>query len=123
MPLFVRAGSILPMGPIMQYATERPADPIELRVYPGADGTFTLYEDENDGYGYERGVHATIEMRWDDDARQLVLGARAGEFPGMLEQRMFHVVLVRPDHGTGVGSTSEVDRVVTYDGTRQVLQL
>ena len=56
MPLFVRAGSIIPMGPDLQYAAEKPADPIELRVYRGADGAFTLYEDENDGYNYEKGV-------------------------------------------------------------------
>ena len=96
MPLLVRAGSIVPMGPLVQYATEKPADPIELRVYPGADGRFTLYEDENDGYAYEKGVHATIGLTWDDAKRQLVLEERQGEFPGMLKSRTFHVVLVRP---------------------------
>ncbi len=116
MPLLVRAGSILPMGPKMQYATEKPADPIELRVYPGADASFTLYEDENDGYGYEKGVYATIPIRWDDARRQLVLEERQGEFPGMLPERDFHVVLVRPGHGTGVDPTPTPDQLVHYDG-------
>jgi len=120
LPLFVRAGSIVPLGPELQYATEKPADPIELRVYPGADGRFTLYEDENDGYAYEKGVHATIDLRWDDARRQLILGERKGEFPGMLKTRTFQVVLVRVNHGTGGESTATADRVITYDGTRQV---
>lgn len=119
LPLFVRAGSIVPMGPVVQYATEKPADPIELRVYPGADGSFTIYEDENDGYAYEKGVHATIRVEWNDAARKLVLGAREGRFPGMLEKRTFQVVLVRPKHGTGVDAEASPDKVVTYDGSRQ----
>jgi alpha-D-xyloside xylohydrolase len=121
LPLLVRAGSIVPLGPELQYATEKPADPIELRVYPGADGRFTLYEDENDGYAYEQGVHATIGIRWDDARRQLTLEARRGRFPGMLETRTFRVVIVRQGHGTGGEVTANPDRVVTYDGTAQVV--
>jgi alpha-D-xyloside xylohydrolase len=117
----VRAGSIVPLGPELQYATEKPADPIELRVYPGADGRFTLYEDENDGYAYEKGVHATIGLRWDDARRQLTLEERQGQFPGMLKSRTFQVVLVRSGHGTGGEATAAPDRVVTYDGSRQVV--
>ncbi len=118
MPLLIRAGSIVPLGPVLQYASEKPADPIELRVYPGADGSFTLYEDENDGYAYEKGVHATIGIRWDDAKRHLVLEARQGEFPGMLRKRTFQVVVVSEGHGTGVEPTSPADRVLTYDGSR-----
>lgn len=121
-PLFVRAGSILPLGPLVQYATEKPADPIELRIYPGADGGFTLYEDENDNYDYEKGVYATIDMRWSDAGRQLTIEQRKGEFPGMLRSRTFRVVLVRKDHGAGVGATETADREVTYDGSRQLVQ-
>jgi alpha-D-xyloside xylohydrolase len=120
-PLLVRAGSIVPLGPEMQYATEKPADPIELRVYTGADGRFTLYEDQNGGYGYEKGVHATIAVVWDDAHRPLTLEQRQGEFPGMLKTRTFQVVLVRDAHGTVGEATPAPDRVVTYDGTRQVL--
>lgn len=118
MPLLVRAGSILPMGPVVQYASEKPADPIELRVYPGTDGSFTLYEDENDGYGYEKGVHATIGIRWDDAHRRLVLEGRQGQFPGMLKTRTFQVILVHEGHGTGVETTPGADRALAYDGTR-----
>ncbi|HEX9093697.1 MAG TPA: DUF5110 domain-containing protein, partial [Coriobacteriia bacterium] len=121
LPLLVRAGSIVPLGPELQYASEKQADPIELRVYTGADGRFTLYEDEGDGYAYEKGVHATIELRWDDARRQLTLEERQGRFPGMLERRTFQVVLVRDGHGTGGEATATADRVVTYDGTRQVV--
>jgi alpha-D-xyloside xylohydrolase len=91
MPLHVRAGAILPLGPDVHYATEKPADPIELRVYPGANGEFTLYEDENDGYNYEKGVYATIPLRWNDRTRTLTIGERQGGFPGMLRERTFRI--------------------------------
>ena len=115
-PLYIRAGSILPMGPDMEYAAEKPADPLELRVYRGASGSFTLYEDENDNYDYEKGAHATIPMRWDDDAKTLTIGDRTGSFPGMLASRTFRVVFVDEDHGTGIGQTTRADRVVQYAG-------
>jgi alpha-D-xyloside xylohydrolase len=115
-PLYIRAGSILPMGPDVEYAAEKPADPLELRVYRGASGTFTLYEDENDNYDYEKGIHATIPMRWDDDAKTLTIGERTGSFPGMLAGRTFRVVFVDENHGTGIGQTPQADRVVQYTG-------
>jgi alpha-D-xyloside xylohydrolase len=115
-PLYVRAGSILPMGPDVQYATEKPADPIELRVYTGADGSFTLYEDENDNYDYEKGIHATIPIRWDDSSRTLTIGDRQGKFPGMLESRTFQIVLVGDGHGVGIDPTSQPDKTVQYSG-------
>ncbi len=115
-PLFIRAGSILPMGPTVTYAAEKPPDPIELRVYEGADAAFELYEDEGDSYRYEEGIHATISMRWDDASRILTIGAREGSFPGMLMERTFHIVWVRPDVGTGADPVSKADAVVTYDG-------
>jgi alpha-D-xyloside xylohydrolase len=118
LPLFVRAGSIVPMGPAMEWTTEKPADPIELRIYPGADGDFTLYEDENDSYRYEKGALATIAMHWDNGAKTLTLGARQGSFPGMLAQRTFRVVLVGKDHGTGVGESSLAEASVVYKGEK-----
>jgi alpha-D-xyloside xylohydrolase len=117
-PLFVRVGSIVPMGPCAQYADEKPSDPIELRVYAGADGRFTLYEDEGDSYDYEKGVYATIPMQWSEADQTLTIGSRKGEFPGMLTERTFRIVWVRPDHGVGVGRTSEPDAVVQYNGDR-----
>jgi alpha-D-xyloside xylohydrolase len=122
-PLLVRAGSIIPMGPFIQYAAEKPAAPIELRIYPGADGTFTLYEDENDNYNYEKGVHATITFHWNDAKRQLTIDDREGSFPGMLKERSFQIVIVDKDHGAGVEITAAPDKVISYPGARQVIQL
>ena len=118
LPLYVRAGSILPMGPAMEWSTEKPADPIELRIYPGADGDFTLYEDQNDGYAYEKGVYATIAMHWDDAAKTLTIGPRQGSFPEMLAQRTFRIVLVGNGHGAGIAETATQDRAVTYTGAK-----
>ena len=122
MPLYVRAGSILPMGPELQYSTEKPEDPIELRVYEGANGSFTLYEDENDTYDYEKGAYATIPLVWDDAARTLTIGARAGKFPGMLETRTFRIVFVGEEHGIGIDATVQPDKIVTYTGAQIVVQ-
>jgi alpha-D-xyloside xylohydrolase len=121
-PLYVRAGSILPMGPELQYSTEKPEDPIELRVYEGANGSFTLYEDENDTYDYEKGAYATIPLVWDDAARTLTIGARAGKFPGMLETRTFRIVFVGEEHGIGIDATVQPDKIVTYTGAQIVVQ-
>jgi alpha-D-xyloside xylohydrolase len=116
MPLFVRAGSIVPMGPVMEYATERPADTIELRIYPGADGQFTLYEDGNDGYQYERGQFATTKLEWVDSRRELVIHAIRGGFPGMLKRRVFRVVVVKEGHGVALTTEEAVDKLVDYSG-------
>jgi alpha-D-xyloside xylohydrolase len=121
-PLLVKAGSILPLGPTVQYAAEKPADPIELRVYPGADGQFTLYEDEGDGYDYEKGVYATIGFRWDNGKRQLTIGKRQGIFPGMLRQRSFRIVMVKEGKGAGMELTRKPDRVIRYDGSEKVVK-
>jgi alpha-D-xyloside xylohydrolase len=116
MPLFVRAGSIVPMGPDVEYATERPADPIELRVYTGADASFTLYEDENDNYDYEKGIHAVIRMHWDEAGKKLTIADREGKFPGMLERRTFRVVFVGEGRGVGIEPSSQADKAVEYAG-------
>ena len=104
-PMFVRAGSILPLGPEMQYVGEKPWDNLEMRVYPGADAQFTLYEDEGDGYNYEKGAYTTILFSWNDRSRTLTIGDRKGQYPGMLQSRQFTVVL--PD-----GTT----KTVSYEG-------
>jgi alpha-D-xyloside xylohydrolase len=122
-PLMVRSGSIIPMGPFVQYSTERPADPIELRIYPGANGSFTLYEDENDNYNYEKGVYSTIDFNWDDAQHQLRIDARKGSFPGMLNTRTFHVVVVRKGHGTGVEVTGTPDKVIAYQGEQETVPI
>ena len=91
-PMFVRAGSILPMAPVVQYVGEKKWDNLELRIYPGADATFTLYEDEGDNYNYEKGIYATIPIRWTERTRTLTIGERKGTYPGMPEKRKFTII-------------------------------
>jgi alpha-D-xyloside xylohydrolase len=116
LPLYVRAGSIVPMGPYLEYATEKPADTIELRIYPGADGKFTIYEDENDGYDYENGQFATIPMGWDDRGHVLTIGKEQGTFPGMEKHHVFNIVIVKENKATGVAPASRYDISADYDG-------
>jgi alpha-D-xyloside xylohydrolase len=115
-PLFIRAGSILPLGPDEEFSTQKPADPIELRIYRGANSDFTLYEDENDSYNYEKGAYATIPLHWDDISQTLSIGDRTGKFPGMLESRTFHIVLVAKDHGAGIAPSESFNKSITYTG-------
>ncbi|HEY4931983.1 MAG TPA: glycoside hydrolase family 31 protein [Terriglobales bacterium] len=123
MPLYVRAGSIVPMGPELQYSSQKPANPIELRIYRGANGEFTLYADDDETYAYEKGEHATVLLTWTDATQTLTIGSRSGSYPGMLKQRSFAVVKVAPHRGVGEGETASPNRVVHYDGTAQTIQL
>src|SRR5215467_4523264 len=116
LPLFVRAGSIVPMGPEKEWSTEKQEDPIELRVYRGADGDFNLYEDENDGYNYEKGMYTTIPFHWDDAKQKLTIGERKGTFPGMLIERRFQIVFVGEGHGAGISTEIKPDKLLTYSG-------
>jgi alpha-D-xyloside xylohydrolase len=116
-PLHVRAGSILPMGPAIEYAGQA-ADPIELRIYPGADGEFSLYEDEGDSYRYEKGAHAVIPIHWQDAGRTLTIGAREGSYPGMAAGHTFNVVIVTPGHGVGGKHHVVPDKTIQYTGER-----
>jgi alpha-D-xyloside xylohydrolase len=115
-PLYVRAGSILPLGPEVQYAGEKPGDPIELRVYRGADGEFELYEDAGDNYRYEKGEYSIIKIRWNDKTNTLTFEPRVGQFPGMVTRRSFRVIWVRDDHGAGPAPADTADRVAEYSG-------
>jgi alpha-D-xyloside xylohydrolase len=117
MPLFVRAGSILPMGPEIEYAAQNPGGPIELRIYRGADGQFDLYEDAGDSYDYEKGQHSVIPIRWNESASILTIGKREGAFPEMVVKRTFRIVVVGSGHGTGGEVTSKSDKEIDYDGT------
>jgi alpha-D-xyloside xylohydrolase len=114
-PLAVRAGSILPLGPVIEYAGQA-TDPIELRVYPGADADFTLYEDAGDGYDYERGARATLPIHWNDATRTLTLGARQGSYPGMAAGHTFSLVIVSKGHGVGGDVTASPDKTIQYTG-------
>ena len=123
-PLYVKAGSILPWGPDVQYSTEKPWDNLELRIYPGADGDFTLYEDENDNYNYEKGAYSTIAMHWDDATKTLTLANRSGNgFPGMLASRTFNIVLVNEVRGMGDAHATNYSATLQYDGTETSVTL
>jgi len=111
-PMFVRAGSIIPLGPDMQYTGEKNWDDLELRLYTGADATFTLYEDEGDGYQYEKGAYSTICISWEEKTRTLTFGAREGSYAGMVNKRSFTVVT--PD-----GKRQKLD----YDGRPTTVRL
>ena len=114
-PLFVRAGSIVPMGPYLQFATEKAADPIEIRVYTGANATFILYEDENDTYNYESGKYSTIAMSWNEAEKSFAIGDRKGEFPGMLKDRTFRIVWVSEKNGVGIEPAGQA-ATIQYKG-------
>jgi alpha-D-xyloside xylohydrolase len=114
-PIFVRAGAILPMGPPIEFAGQA-NDPIELRVYPGADGEFTLYADEGDTYNYEKGAYATILFRWNESHHLLTIAKREGTYPGMRQNLTFNIVFVQRNHGTEIEETRIPDSTVTYDG-------
>ena len=122
MPLYVRAGSIIPIGPRIQFAGDQPDAPVELWVYPGQDGTFMLYEDEDDNYNYEQGSFAIIHITWKDSTRQLTLDDRQGNYPGMQASKVFRVVIA---DGKPFDPLAEATRVreIFYDGKRLVVDL
>ncbi|HZX59492.1 MAG TPA: TIM-barrel domain-containing protein [Mucilaginibacter sp.] len=122
-PLYVKAGSIVPMGPNVEYATQNPGGAIELRIYPGANAEFKLYEDENDNYNYEKGSSATIDIKWNDKSHELTISDRKGSFPGMVKKRTFNIVLVSKDHGVNSGITAKADKSVSYTGKAAVVKL
>jgi alpha-D-xyloside xylohydrolase len=115
-PVYARAGSIIPVGPELQYTGEKPADPITLFLYAGADGSFDLYEDQGLTYDYEHGEFSTIPLHWNDATRTLTIGARSGTFAGMLASRTFQVVLISPSKAVGFSFTPLPDKTVTYTG-------
>jgi alpha-D-xyloside xylohydrolase len=109
-PVYVRAGSIVPMGPVVEYAEQKSDAPVELRVYPGADADFTLYDDAGDGYGYEHGEYATVTVHWDDAAGTVSFGDRTGGYPGMAAKQKFRVI-------AGALARGAEAMEITYDGT------
>jgi alpha-D-xyloside xylohydrolase len=115
-PLFVKAGSIIPMGPHVEYATEKNLAPIELRIYPGADGAFTFYEDENDNYNYEKGNYAAFDFKWNDKLHQLTITDRKGNFSGKNKKHVFNIVIVKNGHGIDEKITEQADKTITYEG-------
>ncbi|WP_270418305.1 TIM-barrel domain-containing protein [Bacteroides intestinalis] len=122
-PLYVRAGSIVPFGPKVQYSTEKKWNNLEIRIYPGADGEFVLYEDENDNYNYEKGAYSIIKFTWDDAKRTLNIADREGTFPGMLKSRKFNIVVVDKENGTGSVQSTKFTKSVSYGGKKKSVKL
>jgi alpha-D-xyloside xylohydrolase len=116
MPIFVREGSIIPFGPAIQYTTEKPADHIRLIVYTGEDAAFTLYEDENINYNYEQGAYSEIPFIYNEDSKSLTIGARQGEFPGMLKSRVFEIVWIDKDKPAAFNLAAAPVRAIRYNG-------
>lgn len=114
-PVYAKAGTVLPVGPDVQYALEKKWDALEIRIFPGADGTFTLYEDENDNYNYEKGACSTITFRWDNAAHTLTIDARKGNFNGMLRSRRFKLTIA--------GQSSPNVKSINYSGKQMTVRL
>jgi len=121
-PLYVRAGSMLPCGPEIQYTTEKKPDPITLFIYQGADGEFTLYEDDGLTYNYEKGLFTRIPLRWNDASQTLTIGKRQGSFPEMLAERTFQLVFISKSKQAGFSFTPQPDRTVHYSGDEVVVK-
>ncbi|HET9054894.1 MAG TPA: TIM-barrel domain-containing protein, partial [Cyclobacteriaceae bacterium] len=116
MPVFVRAGAIVPTGPEVQYTAEKKADPVTLYVYAGANGYFELYEDQDTTYAYQQGAYTKIPFQYDDASGNLTIGERTGSYPGMLEERTFQIVWVNKRQPVGIGLTANARQVVRYTG-------
>jgi len=122
-PLFVKSGSIIPMGPVMQYSTEKIADPLEIRIYPGQDGIFTIYEDENDNFNYLKGVFQKIPLQYNNTDKTLTIGPSVGTYPGCPVERKLHIVIVDDKKGVGMEEVKVADHDVIYSGNRMVIKL
>lgn len=121
MPVFVKAGSILPFGPEVQYASEKAWDNLEIRVYPGADGSFILYEDEGDNYNYEKGAFSEITFTYNDATHELTISDRKGNYKGMLKNRKFNIVLVNKN--CAAGNIAATGKSVDYSGRAITIKL
>lgn len=121
-PIFIKAGSIIPMGPEIQYAMES-VDPLEIRVYKGSDGSFNLYEDEGDSYNYETGQYSIIPLGYNESTTRLTIGSRQGNYTGMPENRTFKIIWVDEGYGTGINYPVTYDTIVSYNGSEVIVQL
>ena len=115
-PVHVRSGAIVPFGPELQWTDEKAADPLTVFVYTGANGSFTLYEDDGTSYAYETGAFARVPMTWDESKRTFTIGARRGKYPSMLASRTVQVVFVGRAKPVGFSFEPKPDRVVNYTG-------
>ena len=123
MPLFVRAGSIIPMGPIVDHTGLAQDEELELRIYLGGSCSFELYQDSGDGYEYENGEFRTISITWDDPSRTLTFSDERGSFPGMRKETRFRIVMVSEATGRGLETSSISEATIRYTGTKLVCQV
>jgi alpha-D-xyloside xylohydrolase len=123
MPVFVKEGSIIPIGPGLQYTSQKPADTITLFVYTGNNASFNLYEDEDTNYNYEKGMFATIQIDYNEDDRSLTINDRKGEFPGMLQKRIFNIIWITKSREKNLDFDQQPDERVLYGGEKQVLRM
>ena len=123
MPLYIKAGSILPLGPKVQYTSEKKWNDLDICIYPGANGEFTLYEDEFDNYDYEKGVFTSIRFTWDDANRTLTISDRNGSYPGMLKNRRFNLTVMKPGKQNAETVMIKADKRVSYSGKKMSFKL
>jgi len=122
MPVFVKAGSIIPFGPDLQYTSEKPADTITLNIYTGADASFDLYEDEGTNYNYEKGAFSVIPIKYNDAAKAVTIGDRKGSFNGMLEKRIFTINIISADKIKTLDFNTS-DKLVSYEGKQLTIKM
>jgi alpha-D-xyloside xylohydrolase len=115
-PVFVKEGSIIPFGPELQYTSEKKADTISLYVYTGKDATFTIYEDENTNYNYEKGAYATIKVAYTEKQKRLTIQDRSGSFPGMLKERVFKITWITPSKSLSLDFNRKKEKLIRYNG-------
>jgi alpha-D-xyloside xylohydrolase len=123
MPVFVKAGAIIPFGPELQYTAEKNADTITLYVYAGKDGAFTLYEDEGLNYNYEKGLFANIKFVYSENNQSITINEREGAFPGMLKKRYFRIKYNRKETESALGLDNREGQIITYNGKKQIVHL
>lgn len=116
MPVFVKAGSIIPFGPSLQYASQKPENPITLYVYTGGNAHFTLYDDEGINYDYKKDMYSMIPMKYNDQTHTLTIGKRVGSYPGMLKKQKFRIVWVSQSRPTNLDFNIKPNKVVQYNG-------
>jgi len=119
-PMFVKAGSIIPMGKFIQYTGQKNADTLEIRIYTGVDCKFQLYEDEGDNYNYEKGQYSTINFEWSEKERTLSIDEPHGQFAGMLQKRVFNIIWIDQSSGNGI-NYCKVNKQVKYEGKKLVI--
>jgi alpha-D-xyloside xylohydrolase len=123
MPVFVKAGSIVPFGPQLQYTTEKPADTITLTVYAGADASFDMYEDEGTNYNYEKGAFSIIPIKYNEATKTVTVGDRKGSFNGMLQKRTFQINLISANNGKALDFDAKSDKELVYEGKKVIIKL